>query len=145
MKPALRPPAPLRRLRASMLSLVMVAAPLAPALGHPAASPASTARAVLRCGWFENPTPGNASLTDRDGEWTIAMQGNFEASGNWPTFKRSQWVQTGHGSAGYGCACLKVLEDDDAHNITHIQRATAQSLAACRRDKSLAEPANPLE
>ncbi len=59
-----------------------------------------------RCGWFDNPSPGNATLTDRQGEWTVAQQGMSSAEGAWPTFKRAQWVRTGSGSAGYGCACL---------------------------------------
>ena len=42
----------------------------------------------LRCGWFENSSPSNASLTDRDGEWTISIQGGYEAKGDWPTFKK---------------------------------------------------------
>lgn len=28
-----------------------------------------------RCGWFHNPTPNNATLTDRDGEWVVSTQG----------------------------------------------------------------------
>jgi hypothetical protein len=47
-----------------------------------------------RCGWFSNPTPGNAWLEDRDGEWTVGIQGNHEAEGDWPSFKRSQRVVT---------------------------------------------------
>lgn len=29
----------------------------------------------LRCGWFDNPSPANATLLDGDGEWIIGMQG----------------------------------------------------------------------
>jgi hypothetical protein len=35
-----------------------------------------------RCGWFSNPTPGNAWLKDRDGEWTIGTQGNHDTCRN---------------------------------------------------------------
>lgn len=39
--------------------------------GAQAASPASQ----LRCGWWQNPTPGNAWLNDRHGRWTVGSQG----------------------------------------------------------------------
>jgi hypothetical protein len=35
------------------------------------------ALAERRCGWLENPTPANYCLTDRDGEWTIGVQGGY--------------------------------------------------------------------
>ncbi len=98
-----------------------------------------------RCGWFDNPSPGNATLTDRQSEWAVAQQGMSSAEGAWPTFKRAQWVRTGSGSAGYGCACLKVREDAENHTITHIIEARAKALSVCRRDKALTEPVNPLQ
>ena len=99
---------------------------------------------VTRCGWFENPSPGNASLTDRHGEWTIAVQGEPSAKGKWPKFQPSQWVRTGHGSAGYGCACLEVTENRKERNITTILSANVRPLSVCRRDKALKEPAGAL-
>lgn len=93
-----------------------------------------------RCGWFDNPSPGNASLFDRDDEWVIAMQGEYEARGEWPRFKRSEWVNSGNGSMGYGCACMKVRVARGSHKIIEIRSARAQALAICRRDKSLKEP-----
>ena len=33
--------------------------------------------AVQRCGWWDNPSPGNVWLTDRQGQWTIAIQGLY--------------------------------------------------------------------
>jgi hypothetical protein len=101
---------------------------------------ANAGRTTLRCGWFDNPTPGNASLFDRDGEWTIAIQGDFQASGDWPEFKASQWVRRGQGSAGHGCACLQVVTDDDEHNILRIVSSRVRPLSACRQDKALREP-----
>lgn len=38
-----------------------------------------------RCGWLDNPTPGNASLYDKDGEWTIAVQGGHQGEGRLAT------------------------------------------------------------
>ena len=43
-------------------------------------------KSEMRCGWFSNPTPGNASLYDRDGEWIIGVQGGYQADGDWPAF-----------------------------------------------------------
>ena len=98
----------------------------------------------LRCGWFDNPSPGNAWLHDRDGEWAISIQGQRQAEGRWPKFKDSQWVQTGSGSSGYGCACLKVQTNAESREILKILVAYSKPLSACRRDKTLKEPANPL-
>ena len=108
---------------------------------------AATAQPALRCGWFDNPTPGNATLVDRDGEWTIGLQGGHQASGPRPRFATAQWVRTGHGSAGYGCACLKVQADTATQEITAIVSARAQPLATCRKDPALKgkEPQNPLK
>lgn len=95
--------------------------------------------AVLRCGWFENPTPGNAWLTDRDAEWTIGIQGGHQAEGDWPTFGARQWVATNR-SYGHGCACMQVIADGDTHEIRRILSARARPLAACRSDPALKEP-----
>lgn len=62
-------------------------------------------QAETRCGWFSNPTPANAWLHDRDGQWTIGAQGGHHAEGDWPSFKAGQWVET-NGHYGHGCACL---------------------------------------
>ncbi|WP_088280544.1 DUF4087 domain-containing protein [Ideonella sp. A 288] len=103
--------------------------------------------AVTRCGWFDNPTPGNATLTDRDGEWTIGLQGGHQAKGDWPKFKPGQWVRTGTGSAGYGCACLKVKADAASQEVSVIVSSRTQALGVCRKDKALhgLEPQNPLK
>lgn len=100
---------------------------------------------TLRCGWFDNPTPANASLTDRHAEWTISQQGGHQAVGGWPLFAARDWVRTGHGSHGYGCACLKV-STDDSEQIVQIFSARSRPLSACRQDPALKgkEPENPL-
>ena len=101
----------------------------------------STRTAALenRCGWFHNPTPGNATLTDRDGEWEISSQGGFSADGDWPDFTDAQWVQT-NGHDGYGCACMKVGVDRSERRVLRIASATAKPLKVCRADKALAKP-----
>jgi len=102
---------------------------------------------VMRCGWFDNPTPGNATLVDRDGEWTIGLQGGHQAKGSWPSFDSGQWVRTGTGSAGYGCACLKVKANADSQEVSVIVSSRALPLANCRTDPALKgqEPVNPLK
>jgi hypothetical protein len=111
------------------------------------AADAAAAPPALRCGWLDQPTPGNATLVDRDGEWTIGLQGGHQAGGPRPRFRTGQWVRTGHGSAGYGCACLKVRADAVTQEITAIVSARAQPLATCRKDPALKgkEPQNPLK
>ena len=89
-----------------------------------------------RCGWFSNPTPGNAWLYDRDGEWTIGVQMGYQAEGDWPEFSPKQWVET-NVHYGYGCACLKVQVDRSAKTIIKIESARARPLSVCRRDKAL--------
>jgi hypothetical protein len=89
-----------------------------------------------RCGWFSNPTPGNASLYDRDGEWTIGVQMGYQAEGDWPEFSPKQWVET-NVHYGYGCACLKVQVDRSTKRVIKIESARARPLSACRRDKAL--------
>jgi hypothetical protein len=91
-----------------------------------------------RCGWFSNPTPANIWLYDREGEWTIGVQGGYQVEGEWPwpVFKRHRWVKT-NGNHGYGCACLRLRVDRETHNVIEIKSARAQALAVCRQDKSL--------
>jgi len=90
-----------------------------------------------RCGWFSNPTPGNAWLKDRDGEWTVGIQGSYSAEGDWPEFKRGQWVVTNGSSYGYGCACMRVTTEREGMRVLTIKSARALPLATCRKDKSI--------
>lgn len=108
-----------------------VALPLALASGQ--AQP----DAVLRCGWFDNPSPGNVTLTDRDGEWIIAEQGGHQIPWTRPRFGPGQWVAAGRGSYGYGCACLKLRADDETREVSRIESARARPLSACRTDAAL--------
>ena len=93
-------------------------------------------RFETRCGWLSNPTPANASLHDRDGEWVIGVQGGHQAEGDWPSFKRGQWVET-NGHYGHGCACLRLQVNRQTHRVIEIESARARPLASCRRDRSL--------
>ncbi|HET7795264.1 MAG TPA: DUF4087 domain-containing protein [Rhizobacter sp.] len=106
---------------------------------EPMASADTTATAQTRCGWFDNPTPGNAWLHDREGEWTVGIQGGHQAEGDWPSFSAAQWVRT-NGSHGYGCACLRVVVELASRQVVRIASATARPLSACRGDKALKKP-----
>ena len=94
---------------------------------------------ALRCGWFENPTPGNVSLYDRDAGWILGVQGGYqlEQDWEWPEFDAGQWVTTNAGSHGFGCACLNIRVDPDSHQVLEVQGVQAKPLAACRNDKAL--------
>jgi hypothetical protein len=102
-------------------------------LGESEVSPFET-----RCGWFVNPTPANIWLYDKDGEWTIGVQGGYQIEDEraWPAFKAWQWVKT-NGDYGYGCACMEVRVNKETQEVVKIKSARARSLAACRRDRSL--------
>lgn len=96
-----------------------------------------------RCGWFVNPSPANAWLIDRDGEWTIAIQGAEQAEGDWPPpIRASQWVRYGVGSYGHGCACMRVETDREDMRIKRIVSSEGKPLSQCRRDPRLTEPSH---
>lgn len=96
----------------------------------------ATVAAETRCGWFSNPTPANASLHDREGEWVIGVQGGQQADGDWPSFSPKQWVKT-NGNYGHGCACLNVEVDRESGRVLKINSARARPLSTCRRDRAL--------
>jgi hypothetical protein len=122
--------------RIAVISLLCVAS-----LAHTVQAQAGkeTAASQRRCGWWENPTPGNAWLNDRDGSWIVGSQGGHQAEGDWPSFTDAQWVRT-NGYYGYGCACLRVAADANTQQVQQILSAVAKPLAACRVDRNLREP-----
>jgi hypothetical protein len=117
-------------LAASLLLIVAVC------YAGPESSANTSAAVETRCGWFVNPTPANAWLDDREGEWLIGVQGGHQAEGDWPEFKPSQWKRT-NGNYGYGCACLQVTVNKQTHDVLEIKSARAKELAQCRRDPAL--------
>jgi hypothetical protein len=97
-------------------------------------------RAETRCGWVINPTPANWWLNDADGEWTIGVQGGYQASGaDLPDFGK-QWVVTNGSSYGYGCACMNVTTNKKEMKVSTIKSVKVRPLSACRKDKKLKEP-----
>lgn len=91
-----------------------------------------------RCGWLQNPAPANYWLIDREGEWTIMVQGGYQAEGwdEMPDMSTRGWVET-NGSYGYGCACLTVNVDRRSGRVTRLHRATPVPLRQCRADRRL--------
>lgn len=121
--------------------LVIVGCLLLAAVAFVSGQPGGTvapvaAQSETRCGWFSNPTPANASLHDRNGEWVIGVQGGHQAEGDWPEFGRGQWVRT-NVNYGYGCACLRVRVNRQTKEVIEIESARARPLAVCRRDRAL--------
>ena len=91
-----------------------------------------------RCGWVNNPTPGNWDLTDKDGTWIIGAQGGAQAEGDLPEFPEdvSHWKKT-NGSHGYGCACLSVKVDRGEKRVLQIESGKVLPLKQCRMDSTL--------
>ncbi|WP_241200782.1 DUF4087 domain-containing protein [Lysobacter enzymogenes] len=126
---SLRPPQPLP----ARMALAIAALALA---GLAAAAPP---KPETRCGWFINPTPGNAWLIDPDAQWTVGLQGGHQAEGPWPEPPSERdWVKHDGDPRGYGygCACLKVVTGPD-QSIARILSAKGKPLAQCRRDRAL--------
>ena len=100
------------------------------------ATPSAIQSSEMRCGWFSNPTPANASLFDADAEWLIGVQGGYQADGDWPAFGPKEWVKT-NVHYGYGCACMRVQVDRAEKKVIRIESARARPLSACRKDRAL--------
>lgn len=118
-----------------MRTALLLAAALA---AFPAIAAAPGPAAERRCGWLQNPTPANWWLVDRDGEWTMSVQGGPWAEGmdNLPDMSTRGWVRT-NGNYGYGCACMTVVTNRAQHRITRIVSATPLPLRQCRADRRL--------
>lgn len=102
--------------------------------------PAHAGTKEVRCGWIANPTPANWYLLDRDIQWTIALMGGRWAKGsdNIADLKvPGEWVVTGTGAYGHGCACMTVDSDRKTKTITRIYSFQSRALAVCRADKKL--------
>ena len=97
-----------------------------------------TGKFETRCGWFNNPTPGNYWLSDKDDEWIIGVQGGYQLEGfEFPKFKKNQWVDYFGRSYGYGCACFETRVDLETKHVLEIRKSWARPLSACRTDKAL--------
>jgi hypothetical protein len=110
------------------------------ATGQPLPTNETPSDYKTRCGWFDNPTPSNIWLHDREAEWTIGVQGGYQTPGDWswPEFKPGQWVITNPGGEhGYGCVCMQLRVNKRTHQVIEIKSVRGRSLAQCRRDPAL--------
>ncbi len=108
------------------------------ALGPAVAAPIA-AKTEKRCGYLDNPTPGNWWFTDRDGEWTIGAQGGYQAEGleTLPEdFYEGGWVRT-NGYYGYRCACLTVSTERKTMRIRQVYSGEKLAMKRCTRDKAI--------
>lgn len=101
---------------------------------------AQNASAEMRCGWLENPTPGNWWLVDKDATWTLMAQGGYEADGMdmIGDISAGDYVAT-NGNYGYACACLDVMTDA-SNRVTMIHGFKQLKMSKCTNDKALPEP-----
>lgn len=104
-------------------------------------APASFAAAETRCGWLENPTPGNWWLIDRDNTWTIMAQGGYEAEGMdmIGDISAGDYVRE-NGDYGYACACMDVMTDAGNSRISMIHSFKQLRISKCLNDKALPPP-----
>jgi hypothetical protein len=111
----------------AMMAVAMVAGLAAPALAQ-----------ERRCGWLDNPTPGNWWLEDRDGRWTLSTQGRAMPPGMDPVTDMTarDWVRP-FGNYGYGCACLTFQADPATRVVTRIVQAQQLPIARCAADRAL--------
>ena len=95
----------------------------------------------LRCGWLQNPSPGNHWIIDKDGLWDISSQGGFIADGidKLKDFTDKEYVKT-NGGYGYGCACVKVDVDHVKKRITKVYSESILPLNRCQNDSNLHRP-----
>jgi hypothetical protein len=102
---------------------------------------AGPARSETRCGWLQNPTPGNYWLRDSETEWIASAQGGYQANGmdNIPDLSVREYVRT-NGYYGYACVCMTVSVDRANKRITSIETVSQKRLDDCRRDPKLPRP-----
>jgi hypothetical protein len=105
-------------------------------------TPVSSSTAENRCGWLQNPTPGNWWLDDADASWTMMTQGGgYEPEGMdiIPDISEGDYVRT-NGNYGYACACMEVETDADEERITRILSFRQLSISKCENDNNLDDP-----
>jgi hypothetical protein len=104
-------------------------------------APVRPALAEERCGWLENPTPGNWWLKDAHALLVISAQGGPYAEGveKLPEPAPDRFVAT-NGHYGYSCACVSGTFDEHAERVTQVDATRALPLSVCRSDKALPAP-----
>ncbi len=102
-----------------------------------------------RCGWIQNPTPGNYWLDDGEGSWMMMAQGSDQeplGMENMPDFTTGDFVKT-NGYYGYACGCIQAETERSAAFgdgfvgvITAIYSVRQLPISQCRADAALAQP-----
>ncbi len=95
--------------------------------------------AETRCGWLINLTSDdNWYLKDKDGQWTISVQGEYQAGGmnNMPPFNDDESFKLGVNYRSF-CACLNVVTDRNRMRMTTIQGGEQLPLSTCHEDPNL--------
>jgi hypothetical protein len=87
-----------------------------------------------RCGWWDNSTPGNVDFSDKDGNWTVSMQGGYLAKGNWSP---SGEKESTNGNHGRYCVCLKAEFEKSSEKVVRIHSGKTKKLRDCLRDQLL--------
>lgn len=104
------------------------------------ALPLCATAAEKRCGWLENPTPGNLWLIDAESDWTISIQGagfiDEDSIDKMPTIDDKEFVRT-NGHYGFSCACLNVKTDKVKSEIVKVYGGQQLLLKQCLEDASL--------
>ena len=105
-------------------------------------APVAAAASQRLCGWVENPTPGNWTLTDKSSTWIIGVQGGHQAAGDLPDFQKGKayWVKTQPNGYGYGCGCMDAVVDASTKEVSLIANVRVKRLKVCRQDKALKVP-----
>jgi len=97
-----------------------------------------------RCGWYENPTPGNHWFIDRDATWILGVQGKDLATGFWDAKRKGPDIwNTASWIKPYPtvCGCFEgVFGEVDANRygkVDRIETIEHLSLDRCENDPSL--------
>ena len=95
------------------------------------------AKPELRCGWWWS-TPGETSISDRDGSWTIRQQGGYEAKelkGASIEIKDHslKYYQPIQGSQARACVCLKADFDPKTHRAQNLAKLTQKKIVDCEK------------
>jgi hypothetical protein len=105
---------------------------------------ASASAGEYRCGWLENPTPGNIWLTDSVASWTISTQGGYQIKDKYlkllPKTHDNEFVRT-NGHYGYSCACINMKTDKKTKRVSKIySKGKSLLLKQCLEDRNLGYP-----
>ena len=105
-----------------------------------------------RCGWYQNPTPGNHWVLDRHAKWVMSSQGkDLENNFGYAERKGPDLWKTGDWVKPYPdvCGCLEgtfgeISEGDSAYTswgtIIHIETIEHLPIERCEDDPNLFPP-----